>query len=74
MGKKELTIKELTALEVDVDIYNDVTDDIAPAFCGALAISDSGISHFKSILDIVGVYDESEKSFTLKLDKFDDWK
>lgn len=35
----------------DVDVYNDVTDDIAPAFCGGIALTEYGQKRFAKALD-----------------------
>lgn len=71
---KELTIRELISLDVDTDICNDVTEDMAPAFCGEMNITENGIKEFKEVLDIVGVYDNDERLFTVLIDKFVDWE
>jgi len=69
-----MKIRDLIALDIDIDIYNDVTDEVAPAFCGAMYITDDGIAEFADILDISGTLDKENQSFTVLVDRFPDWE
>jgi hypothetical protein len=70
----EMKIKDLIALDIDTDICNDITDDMAPAFCGAMNITEDGIAEFADVLDVSGTLDKEGQLFTVLVDKFPDWK
>lgn len=51
MTIKDMFTREFAEKYCDVDIYNDVTDGGAPAFCGAL-LTPEGERVFKDVLDL----------------------
>lgn len=46
-----MKVRELIAQEVDIDVYDNVCDGIGVAFCGPLALTQSGKEKFGEVLD-----------------------
>lgn len=48
-----MKVKDLIKMDIDVDVYDNVTDDgIAIAFCGALELTDEGKAKFEIALNL----------------------
>lgn len=45
------TVRELMKEEVDIDVYDNVCEDLAIAFCGPVVLTDEGQKRFGSCLD-----------------------
>lgn len=71
---EKVTIRDLMAKSVDVDMFNDVTDDIAPAFSGVLNLTDDGEEKYADILDLECDLDEDNASCVVLIDGRDDWE
>lgn len=46
-----MTVKDLIQLEIDIDVYDDVCEALAIAFCGPLNLTDEGLKEFSEVLD-----------------------
>ena len=46
-----MRVRELLNMEVDIDVYDDVCDDIGIAFCGPMKLTEEGKKHFRSVLN-----------------------
>lgn len=51
MATKTIKVKDLLEMDVDVDVYDNITEELAIAFCGAVELTDEGKSHFEVILN-----------------------
>lgn len=52
MERRNMTIRELIALDIDTDVCNDVTDDWEIAFVGPVTLTEAGKNYFAEVLDI----------------------
>ena len=77
-----MTVRELLGMSVDVDVYDDVTEELAIAFCGPMELTEEGLKKFGEVLDypvtfegrssvyaVVSVDDPDEKVWKKKLCK-----
>lgn len=48
---KEVTIRELLKMEIDIDVCDDYDESCYIAFCGALHLTPAGEKEFEDILD-----------------------
>ena len=46
-----MIIKDFIKKEIDIDVYDDVTDELAIAFCGPLILTEAGEKEFSDVLD-----------------------
>ena len=46
-----MTVRDLLKMEIDVDVYDSICDEIAIAFCGAVKLTEEGETHFSEVLD-----------------------
>lgn len=47
-----MKVKDLIKMDIDVDVYDNVCDDIGIAFCGALELTDAGKAKFEIALNL----------------------
>ena len=60
MAKKTIKVKDLLKMDVDVDVYDNITEELAIAFCGAVELTDEGKFYFEVILNRdVELYEEN---------------
>jgi len=52
MKVRDMFTHEFVEKYGDVDVCNDVTDDMAPAFCGPLLLTEAGEERFGNVLDL----------------------
>ena len=45
-----MTVKDLIAQEIDIDVYDDVCEELGIAFCGPLELTESGEKHFTEVM------------------------
>lgn len=46
-----MTVKDLIQLEVDIDVYDDVCESLAIAFCGPCNLTEEGQKEFAEVMD-----------------------
>ena len=46
-----MTVKDLLPMEIDIDVYDDVCEDLGIAFCGPCVLTDAGREEFKEVMD-----------------------
>ena len=46
-----MTVRDLIQQEIDIDVYDDVCEELAIAFCGPLELTDEGMKKFAEVLD-----------------------
>jgi hypothetical protein len=46
-----MTIRDLLPMEIDIDVYDDVCEELAIAFCGPLKLTPEGEKRFGETLD-----------------------
>lgn len=51
MATKTIKVKDLLKMDVDVDVYDNITEELAIAFCGAVELTDEGNVYFSVILN-----------------------
>ena len=82
-GRIHMKVREFIQLDEDIDVYDDVCEEIAIAFCGAQELTDEGKEHFAEVLEydieidrsgmfdtaVVHVDDEDDKVWKRKLKK-----
>ena len=51
MATKTIKVKDLLKMDVDVDVYDNITEELAVAFCGAVELTDEGKFYFEVILN-----------------------
>lgn len=78
-----MKVKDLIQMEIDVDVYDDVCEELGIAFCGPQPLTKEGAEHFAEVLDydvtihnysvcpvaVVSVDDPDESVFEAKLGK-----
>ena len=78
-----MTIRDLVRMEIDIDVYDDVCEELSIAFCGPQPLTPAGQEHFAGIMDypvtivnngsstvaIVHVDDPDEAVWTARLAK-----
>lgn len=45
-----MTVSELLKMDIDIDIYDDVCEELAIAFCGAVELTPEGSKEFSEVL------------------------
>ena len=45
------TIRELLKVEIDIDVYDSLTEELGIAFCGPIQLTEAGIEKFGDLLD-----------------------
>lgn len=50
--KHQLTVEELLGMEIDVDVYDNVCEELAIAFCGPVELTDAGRERFADALTL----------------------
>lgn len=46
-----MKVKDLLPMNIDIDVYDDVCDDLSIAFCGPLKLTDAGAQKFAEVLE-----------------------
>ena len=46
-----MTVRDLLPMEVDIDVYDDVTEELGIAFCGPARLTEEGERHFAEVLE-----------------------
>lgn len=46
-----MKVRDLLPMEIDIDVYDNVCDDIGIAFCGPMELTEAGKEHFEEVLD-----------------------
>lgn len=46
-----MTVRELIQQEIDIDVYDNVCEELAIAFCGPQALTEEGEKEFADIMD-----------------------
>ena len=46
-----MKVRELIAMDIDIDIYDNVSEEIGIAFCGAVELTAEGMKEFSPVLD-----------------------
>lgn len=73
-----MTIRELIQQEIDIDVYDDVCEDLAIAFCGPQLLTPDGEKEFAEIMDYeIQINPCSYGGFPaaiVMIEQYDDWK
>ena len=74
-----MTVRDLIEQEIDIDVYDDVCESLAIAFCGPMELTDAGLKKFGEVLDypvslrdgyaVVKVDDPEDKVWKARLKK-----
>lgn len=46
-----MTVRDLLSMEIDIDCYDDVCEELAIAFCGPMILTEEGVKTFDEVLD-----------------------
>jgi len=46
-----MKVRDFIKLNADIDVYDDVCEELAIAFCGPMMLTEAGEKHFKEVLD-----------------------
>ncbi len=46
-----MTVKDLIRQDIDIDVYDDVCESLAIAFCGPMELTDEGSKHFAEVME-----------------------
>lgn len=72
-----MTVRDLIAQEIDIDVYDDVCEELAIAFCGPMELTAEGEKEFAEVLDYdITIYNLSRSGYqvvSVHVDG-DDWK
>ena len=73
-----MTIRDLLGQEIDIDVYDDVCEELAIAFCGPLELTEEGEKEFSEVLDYE-IYINQHSYYNLpavivNIEAFPDWK
>lgn len=60
----KMKVKEFITLNADIDVYDDVCEELAIAFCGPMWLSEEGKAHFAEVLDYDMEIDTSGEIWT----------
>lgn len=47
-----MKVKDLLAMDIEVDVYDDVCEELAICFCGPVELTDEGRAHFEVALNL----------------------
>ena len=73
--KTKMKVRDFIKMDIDIDVYDDVCEELAIAFCGALELTDAGKEHFAEVLDYdMVVYEDGEYSVAICCVDGDKWK
>ena len=50
-GENTMKVKDLLPMEIDVDVYDDVCEELAIAFCGPIKLTTKGELYFAEVLE-----------------------
>lgn len=72
-----MTVRDLITQEIDIDVYDDVCEELAIAFCGPMGLTAEGEKEFAEVLDYdITIYNSSYGGYpaaSVHVDG-DDWK
>lgn len=68
-----MKVKDLLPMEIDVDVYDDVCEEIAIAYCGANKLTPEGEKKFAEVLEYDITLHEIRGFCIVHIDG-DDWK
>ena len=72
-----MTIKDLIQMEMDIDVYDDVCEELAIAFCGPQPLTPAGEKEFAEIMDYeIQINPHSYGNLPaaiLVIEKYEDW-
>lgn len=46
-----MKVRDLLSMDVDIDVYDDVCEELGVAFCGPIELTDAGMEAFGEVLD-----------------------
>lgn len=46
-----MTVRDLIQMEIDIDVYDDVCEELGIAFCGPLELTEEGEKEFADVMD-----------------------
>lgn len=46
-----MKVRDLLEMEIDIDVYDNVCEELAIAFCGATRLTEEGKKHFANVLE-----------------------
>ena len=46
-----MKVRDLLKMDIDIDVYDNVTEELAVAFCGPMELTEAGIRRFGEVLD-----------------------
>lgn len=49
---ERITVAELLKMEVDIDVYDDYTEELGIAFCGPVELTEEGQKYFEPVLNL----------------------
>lgn len=64
----KMTVGKLMKEEIDVDVYDDVCEELAIAFCGPVKLTTEGFEKFKECLDYPVAYYPEDGFAIVKVD------
>ena len=68
-----MKVKDLLKMEIDVDVYDNVCEELAIAFCGPMSLTEEGKREFSDVLEYEVDYDENYNVAIVDVD-MPDWK
>ena len=68
-----MKVRDLLTMEIDVDVYDNVCEEIGIAFCGLIKMKKKGKERFADVLDYDVDYNEHYNVAIVDIDT-DDWK
>ena len=72
-----MKVRDLIALEIDIDVYDDVCEELGIAMCGPVVLTPEGQEHFAEVMDYeVTINNGSYMTATVHVDDDEDkvWK
>ncbi len=71
-----MKVKDLLKMDIDVDVYDDVCESLAIAFCGPQPLTEEGKKEFSEVLALPVILDRSFAACTVEIDDPDEktWK
>lgn len=70
-----MKVREFITKEIDVDVYDNVCEELAIAFCGPVKLTDEGEEYFEEVLDYdVAVVKNARQAVAVIDVNYVDWR
>ena len=68
-----MKVKDLLKLDIDIDVYDDICDELEIAFVGPAQLTDEGYAEFKDVLEAEVLMNEIDGYCVVICDDVPEW-